>query len=141
MKRTLFLLLTMCMLVSFSVAFAENGYEQLQQAITESIGLGTVSEIDELPDNQTISVLFYSWDNQVELFGLNENNHPEYTQWNTELCAPLFGGYCGSWDTIISSVEPGYKLNFILQTEENGDLLLIDTSEKAKIMYDAILNQ
>lgn len=124
-------------------ASAEKGYENIKAAITQALGEGASfpeSFFDaEYPNKETVSILFYTWNSQVALWGENEKGIIEGTIWESDLCVPLFGGYCGSWEQLEASLEDGYSLNIILQVEEDGELLLIDNLEKATIMHQAIL--
>ena len=140
MKKIRFIL--MLLLISILIdteVLAEMGYVNIKNAISQSAGTGFSIEIEELPDGQIVTILFYPWKNEIVLCGKNEENLVEGTCWNTELCTQLFGGYCGSWDALVDSLDNDYRLNIILQTAENGELLLIDSAEKASVMYQAIL--
>ena len=135
---------SLLILILLPSAIAEKGYESIKEAVTQVLDDGFTLTADVLteedyPDDQVITMLFYPWKNQVILWGKNADNKMEGTLWESELCVLLFGGYCGSWEQLEASLEEEYSLNFILQVEEDGELLLIDDAEKAAIMYQAIL--
>lgn len=139
------LLIVLSVFFASTCALSENGYCNIQYAITQSIGEGTILDLrdftkEELPNEKTVTLLFYPWKNEVTLWGKNAENQSEVTLWNTELCTLLFGGYCGSWNALVDSLDEGYALNMILQAEEEADYLLIDHEEKAEVMHQAILS-
>lgn len=127
-------------------AMAEKGYESIKSSIVQNLGEGMSVKADLFPeqdvlDAYSVYILFYTWKNEVVLWGENSRGELEGTLWESDLCIPLFGGYCGSWQDLSASLENGYSLKIILQVEDDGELLLIDDAEKANIMYQAIMNQ
>ena len=131
------------LLVGPALGRAESGYVSVREAITGSVGAPVAVTSGELPDAHTVTILFYPTEDQVILWGKNEQDEVEGTLWETDQCALLFGGYCGSWSALCDSLDEGYRLNIILQSDDSGDadsLLLIDTAEKAQIMYEAMLD-
>lgn len=146
MKKSLRILAFVLLMLSLcGGAQAETGYVTIAAAITASASESTSYLLsgftrDELPDEHDVTLLFYPWKDEVSLWGMNADGQSEVTVWNTPLCTALFGGYCGSWANLEAILEEDYALRFILQTEENGELLVVDCEEKAQIMYEAILS-
>ena len=141
------MLIALCIMCFFAgCAYAENGYISIRNAISKSVGKGISLELkeytsEELPEKFVVTLLFYPWKNEISLWGENDNGQEEVTIWNSEWCVPLFGGYCGSWKMINESIEEGYRFQIILQSNENGELLLIDDADKAEIMHEAMIKQ
>ena len=144
MKKTLCLFIVALVLVCVHVsALADLGYVTLKLVLNETLGKGFSAEIDELPEESTVLVVFDVDECRMVLFGKNSTNMPEGTMWDLESVEDVlvrFLACCMNWDDFESSMSSGYQLEYLYTV---GDTVVsVDSASKAELavamFYDSL---